>query len=58
MNVGESNANPNSPRIPYNHTHCVAGFTAPLYSASADERDIVYGFFLEQKMGPCESMNT
>ena len=43
MTVGESNEKPSSPRIPCNHTHCVAAFTAPLYYASTEERDIVTG---------------
>ena len=58
MTVGESNAKPSSPRIPYNHTHCVAVFISPLYSASVDERDIVCCFLLDRNMGPCASMNT
>ena len=62
--VDESNAKPSSPRIPYNHTHCVATFATPLYldsaalySDSVDERDIVCFYLLYQHMVPCESMN-
>ena len=58
MTMGESNANPISPRIPCNHTHCVDAFTAPLYSALDDERDIMCCLLLEQNMGPCVGMNT
>ena len=47
MNLGESNATPNSLRLSCNHTHCVAAFTAPLYSALAEEMDIVWCFLLD-----------
>ena len=57
MTVGELNEKPSSPRITCNHTHCVAAFTAPLYLASSNERDIVCCFLLQQHMGLFESMN-
>ena len=56
LTVGESNEKPSSPRMPFNHTHYVAAFTAPLYWASIDERDIVCCFLLNQHMGPFASM--
>ena len=58
MKVGESNEKLISPRMPCNHTHCVVVFTAPLYSDSADERDIVCCFIIHQNMGPCTRINT
>ena len=58
MTMGESNEKPSSPRIPCNHTHCIAAFTAPLYSGSVDERDVVCCFLLEHHMGPCACMKT
>ena len=58
MTVGESNAKLSSLRMPCNHTHCVAAFTAPLYSTSYEEREIMCYLLLEKKMGPLESMNT
>ena len=58
MLVGESNATPNSWRIPCNQTHGVAAFTAPLYSAYVEEREIVCCLLLEQKIGPSASMKT
>ena len=41
MIVGESNANPFFPRMPWNHTHCVAAFTAPLYLDLDDDNEIL-----------------
>ena len=58
MIVDESNEKPSSPRIPYNHTRYVGAFTAPLYSDSTDERDIVCYFLIDQNMVPCARMNT
>ena len=58
MTVGESNATSSSRRIPCNHTHCVAVFTAPLYVASAEDREMVCFLFLEKNMGPCTIINT
>ena len=57
MTVGESIATPSFRRMPYNHTHCAVALTAPLYSASAEERKIVCYFLLEQDMGPLEILN-
>ena len=57
MIVGESSATSSSQRMPCNHTHCVAAFTTPLYSASTEEREIVWCLLLEKKMGPLESIN-
>ena len=56
MLVGESIGTPNSRRIPCNQTHCVAALTAAMYSASADEIQMVCCFLLEQKMGPLASI--
>ena len=46
MIVGESNEKPSSPRMSCNHTHCVVAFTAPMYSASTDEMEIVCCFLI------------
>ena len=54
--VGESIVTPNSRRIPCNQTHYVAALSVTLYSASADESEMVCCFLLDQKMGPSESM--
>ena len=58
MLVGESIVTPNSRRIPYNQTHCVAALTTALYSASADESEMACCFLLDHKMGPPENINT
>ena len=58
MLVGESIVTPNSRRIPYNQTHCVAALTTALYLAFADESEIVCCFLLYQKMGPSANMKT
>ena len=58
MLVGESIMTPNSRIIPCNQTQCVATLTAALYSAFADESEIVFYFLLYQQMGPSENMKT
>ena len=50
--VGESIATRNSWRIPFNQTHRVAAFTVALYLTSAEEREIVCCYLLDQKIGP------
>ena len=58
MVLGESSATLSCQRMPCNHTHCVATFIAPLYSTSAEEREIVCCFLLDQHMGLLERMHT
>ena len=58
MLVGESIVTPNSQRIPYNQTHCVAALNAALYLTSTDESEMVCCFLLDQKIGPSLNMNT
>ena len=41
MIVGESNANPSSPRIPCKHTHFLVVFISPLYSDSTEDKEIM-----------------
>ena len=47
---------PNSQRIPYNQTHYVAGLIATMYLASAEEREMVCCFLLDQQIVPSKSM--
>ena len=47
---------PNSQKIPCNQTHCVATLTAALYSAFADESEMVCYFLLDQQMIPSKNM--
>ena len=56
MLVGESIVTPNFQRIPCNQTHYVAALAAALYSAFADESEMVCYFLLDQKMGPSKNM--
>ena len=55
--VGEKIVTPNSRRIPCNQTHYVVASTASLYSASADESEMVCCFLIDQKMGPSSRIN-
>ena len=58
MTMSESNSKPSSPRMPCYHTNCVAAFTAPLFLALADYKEIVLFLLIDHKIGPYESMNT
>ena len=58
MLVGESIVTPNSWRIPYNQTHCVAALIVALYSASANESEMVCFFLLYQQMEPSKNIQT
>ena len=49
MFVGESIVTPNSQRIPCKQTHYVVALIVALYSASADESEMVCCFLIYQQ---------
>ena len=48
----------NSKKIPYSQTAWMQALTAPLYSASAEERKMEAYFLLDQKIGSLPNIKT